>query len=90
MHENDPENIYTILSNQFSFTYSQARAALKGKMKERERDFVAAGQAVYDDPILGSDPEVRRWIACLPYGMGGYLAWSQEVCLLSGLLREGH
>lgn len=80
--DTDQENIFTVLRNQCQLTYSQARISLEHKMKERERDFVAAGLAVYNDPILGSNPEVRRWIACLPYGMGGYLAWSQEVCIL--------
>lgn len=79
MPSTDEENIFTILSNQYQLTYDQVRIILENKMKERERDFVRAGISVYSDPLLGLDAEIRRWISCLPYGMGGYLAWSQEV-----------
>lgn len=79
MPSTDEENIFTVLSNQYQLTYDQIRITLENKMKERERDFVRAGILVYSDPSLGPNAEVRRWISCLPYGMGGYLAWSQEV-----------
>ncbi|KZP16739.1 terpenoid synthase [Athelia psychrophila] len=78
MPSTDEENIFTVLSNQYQLTYDQIRITLENKMKERERDFVRAGILVYSDPSLGPNAEVRRWISCLPYGMGGYLAWSQE------------
>ncbi|KZP20340.1 terpenoid synthase [Athelia psychrophila] len=72
------QDILSILSTQYQLTAPQARALLQNKMAERERDFISAGQEVYADPELGKDPQVRRWIACLPYGMGGYLAWCHE------------
>ncbi|KAF7975917.1 hypothetical protein HWV62_8178 [Athelia sp. TMB] len=71
-------SIFSVLGTHCQLSYDEARGALENKMRERERAFVGAGVAVYDEAALGADAEVRRWVACLPYGMGGYLAWSQE------------
>jgi hypothetical protein len=80
MTNSDDTNILRILQEQDGLTYSEAAELNKKKIRQKELDFIPAGVAVLDDPQLGQDPEVRRWIACLPYCMSGNLAWSQEVC----------
>ena len=60
-------------------SYELAKKVIEDKIHQKEQDFIPAGMAVLDHPDLGQDPEVRRWIACLPYCMGGNKAWSQEV-----------
>jgi hypothetical protein len=38
---------------------------------------------VINDPVLGRNPEVHRWISNLPYVMGASKGWSQTVRVLS-------
>lgn len=78
----DDTNIIRILQDHEGLTYEQAKIVIEKKIRQKEQDFIPAGMAVLNDPELGSDPEVRRWIANLPYCMGGNNAWSQEVCIL--------
>lgn len=63
-------------------TYEEAKVVIEKKIRQKEQDFIPAGLAVLNDPVLGSDPEVHRWIANLPYCMGGNNAWSQEVFIV--------
>ena len=75
----DDTNILRILQDHENITYEEAKSIVEQKILEKERDFIPAGMAVLNDPVLGQDPEVHRWIASLPYCMGGNKAWSQEV-----------
>ncbi|KAJ7482242.1 terpenoid synthase [Mycena galericulata] len=79
MSNSDDTNIVRILQDHEGLTYAEAAEVIKNKIRQKELDFIPAGVAVLEDPELGQDAEVRRWIACLPYCMGGNLAWSQEV-----------
>ncbi|KAJ7482246.1 terpenoid synthase [Mycena galericulata] len=82
MSNSDDTNIVRILQDHEGLTYAEAAEVIKNKIRQKELDFIPAGVAVLEDPELGQDAEVRRWIACLPYCMGGNLAWSQEVRFL--------
>jgi hypothetical protein len=75
----DDTNVLRILQDHENLSYEAAKKVVEDKIREKERDFIPAGMAVLNHPDLGKDPEVRRWIACLPYCMGGNNAWSQEV-----------
>lgn len=79
MTDSDHTNIIRILQEHEGFTYKEALKVVEVKILEKEQAFVTAGLAVLKDSELGQDPEVRRWIECLPYCMGGNKAWSQEV-----------
>ena len=79
MTNSDDTNIIRILQDHEGLTYEQAVDIVKRKIRQKEQDFIPAGLAVIQHPDLGQDPEVHRWIASLPYCMGGNLAWSQEV-----------
>jgi hypothetical protein len=79
MTGSDHTNILRILQEHDNLTYTQALKVVEVKILEMEQAFIIAGMAVLNDPELGSDPEVQRWIECLPYCMGGNKAWSQEV-----------
>ena len=81
MTNSDDTNIIRILQDHDGLTYEQAMDVVKRKIRQKEQDFIPAGLAVLEHLELGQDPEVHRWIACLPYCMGGNNAWSQEVCL---------
>ena len=81
MTNSDDTNIIRILQDHDGMTYEQAMDVVKRKIRQKEQDFIPAGLAVLQHPELGQDPEVHRWIASLPYCMGGNLAWSQEVRL---------
>ncbi|KIM35562.1 hypothetical protein M413DRAFT_32419 [Hebeloma cylindrosporum] len=74
----DDTNIIRILQDHEGLSYEQAQKVIENKIRQKERDFIPAGMAVLEHPELGKDPEVRRWIACLPYCMGGNNAWSQS------------
>lgn len=63
--------------------YECAMKVVEAKIRQKEQDFIPAGLAVLQDPVLGQNPEVHRWIANLPYVMGGNNAWHQEVILIS-------
>ncbi|KAJ3558602.1 hypothetical protein NM688_g821 [Phlebia brevispora] len=78
MTNSDDTNIIRILQEHEGFTYDQAVDVVKRKIRQKEQDFIPAGLAVLEHPDLSRDPEVHRWVACLPYCMGGNLAWSQE------------
>lgn len=80
MTNSDDTNIIRLLQEHENLTYPEAMKVVERKIADKEQSFILAGMAVLDDPILGRDPEVRRWIASLPYCMGGNKAWSQEVC----------
>ena len=75
----DRTNILRVLQEHEKVTYEEAKSIVEQKILEKERDYISAGMAVLNDPVLGRDPEVRRWIASMPYCMGGNKAWSQEV-----------
>lgn len=79
----DDTNIIRILMDHENLTYEEAKTAIEKKIRQKEQDFIPAGMAVLNDPVLGKDPEVQRWIANLPYCMGGNNAWSQEVRALA-------
>ena len=79
MTNSDDTNILRILQDHEKVTYEEAKSIVEQKILEKERDYIPAGIAVLNDPVLGQDPEVRRWIASMPYCMGGNKAWSQEV-----------
>ena len=81
MTNSDDTNIIRILQDYERLTYEQAVDVVKRKIRQKEQDFISAGLTVLHHPALGQDPEVHRWIACLPYCMGGNIAWSQEVCI---------
>ena len=81
MTNSDDTNIIRILQDHEGLTYEQAIDVVKKKIRQKEQEFIPAGIAVLEHPMLGRDPEMHRWIACLPYCMGGNLAWSQEVCI---------
>ncbi|THG97347.1 hypothetical protein EW026_g4628 [Hermanssonia centrifuga] len=74
----DDTNVIRILQDHEGLTYTQAIDVIKQKIRQKEQDFISAGIAVLQHPELGKDPEVYRWIASLPYCMGGNIAWSQE------------
>ena len=75
----DENNVVRILQQFDGMTYPQALAKTAEIIRQKERDYIVAGMAVLNDPELGKDPEVQRWIASMPYCMGGNLAWSQMV-----------
>ncbi|TFK64027.1 terpenoid synthase [Pluteus cervinus] len=79
MTNSDDTNIIRILMEHENFTYQEASEVIEQKILQKEQDFIKAGMDVLKDPELGKDPEIRRWIANLPYCMGGNKAWSQEV-----------
>ncbi|KAF8507401.1 terpenoid synthase [Gautieria morchelliformis] len=79
MSSTDETNILRLLQDFEDLTYEEAKVVLENKIRQKEDAFIPAGMAVLNDPELGKDPEVRRWIACMPYIMGGNNAWSQEV-----------
>ncbi|KAF9455457.1 isoprenoid synthase domain-containing protein [Collybia nuda] len=78
MTDSDHTNIIRILQEHEGLGYKEALQVVEAKITEKEHAFISAGLAVLNDPELGNDPEVRRWIECLPYCMGGNKAWSQE------------
>jgi hypothetical protein len=67
--------------------YEGASKVVVAKIRQKEQDFIPAGLAVLQDPVLGKNPEVHRWIASLPCVMGGNNAWHQEVTFI--LLSHG-
>ena len=77
--QSDDTNVLRMLQDFEGLTYEQAKETVTKKIRQKEQDFIPAGLAVLNDPELGKDPEVHRWIANLPYCMGGNNAWSQEV-----------
>ena len=79
MTNSDDTNILRLLQDYEGITYEEAKVIAEKKIKQKEQDYIPAGMAVLNHPELGKDPEVCRWIASLPYCMGGNLAWSQEV-----------
>ncbi|THU86527.1 terpenoid synthase, partial [Dendrothele bispora CBS 962.96] len=79
MTNSDDTNIIRILMDHENLTYAEAKVVIEKKIRQKEQDFIGAGMAVLNDPELGKDPEVYRWISNLQYCMGGNLAWSQEV-----------
>ncbi|KAF8516476.1 terpenoid synthase [Gautieria morchelliformis] len=79
MTNSDEKNILRLLQDSEGLTYEEAKLVVEKKIRQKEDAFIPAGMAVLNDPELGKDPEVRRWIACLPYCIGGNNAWSQEV-----------
>lgn len=79
MTQSDDTNIIRILMDHENLTYEQAKDVVEKKILQKEQDYIPAGMAVLNHPELGKDPEVRRWIASMPYCMGGNKAWSQEV-----------
>ena len=79
LSDSDQTNIIRILMDHEKLTYEEAKGVIEKKIRQKEADFIPAGLAVLNDPELGKDPEVHRWIASLPYCMGGNNAWSQEV-----------
>ncbi|KAK7683855.1 hypothetical protein QCA50_013233 [Cerrena zonata] len=76
--QSDDTNVLRMLQDFEGLTYEQAKDTVTKKIRQKEQDFIPAGLAVLNDPELGKDPEVHRWIANLPYCMGGNNAWSQE------------
>ncbi|CAL1709886.1 unnamed protein product [Somion occarium] len=78
MTQSDDTNVIRMLQDFEGLTYEQAKDTVIKKIRQKEQDFIPAGVAVLNDPELGKDPEVHRWIASLPYCMGGNNAWSQE------------
>jgi hypothetical protein len=83
------KNILGLLQDFEGLTYEEAKVVVENKIRQKEDVFISAGMAVLNDPELGKDPEVHRWIACLPYCMGGNNAWSQEVIYTKCDLRIG-
>lgn len=79
MTNSDDTNIIRILMEHEQLTYQEAKVVIEKKIRQKEQDYIAAGMAVLNDPELGKEPEVHRWIANLQYCMGGNNAWSQEV-----------
>lgn len=79
MTNSDDTNIIRILMDHEHLSYEEAKTVIEKKIRQKEQDFIGAGMAVLNDPELGKDPEIYRWIANLQYCMGGNLAWSQEV-----------
>lgn len=81
MTNSDDTNIIRILMDHEHLTYEEAKSTVEKKIRQKEQDFIPAGMAVLNDPELGKDPEVYRWICNLQYCMGGNNAWSQEVSM---------
>ncbi|EIM88906.1 terpenoid synthase [Stereum hirsutum FP-91666 SS1] len=79
MTNSDDTNIIRILMDHEHLSYEEAKTVIEKKIRQKEQDFIGAGMAVLNDPELGKDREIYRWIANLQYCMGGNLAWSQEV-----------
>lgn len=79
LSNSDHTNIIRILMDHEKVDYDAACKITVAKIRQKEQDFIGAGLAVLNDPVLGKNPEVHRWIASLPYVMGGNAAWSQEV-----------
>lgn len=79
LSNSDDTNIIRILMDHEACDYASAAKIVVNKIRQKERDFIAAGIAVINDPVLGKNPEVHRWVANLPYVMGGNNAWSQTV-----------
>ncbi|KAF9066974.1 isoprenoid synthase domain-containing protein [Rhodocollybia butyracea] len=73
----DDRNIIRILMDQQGCNYNEAVKIVVEKIREKEKNFIIAGLAVINDPILGKNPEVHRWVSNLPYVMGGHHAWGQ-------------
>ena len=67
----DDTNVIRILQDHEGLSYELAKKVVEDKIRQKEQDFIPAGMAVLHHPDLGKDPEVWRWIACLPYCMGG-------------------
>ena len=75
----DDTNVLRILQDLDGMTFKEAKITVEQKIKDKEQEFIRAGLEALQDPVLGSNPEVYRWIACLPYCMGGHIAWCHEV-----------
>lgn len=87
LSDSHQENLITLLRNERGYDYDEAKEEIEQMLKEREREYVRVGKEVMRHPFLGKSEGVRVWIRCLPYGMGGNVAWSQEVrCQLSCLV----
>lgn len=83
MTNSDDTNIIRILMDHEHISYEEAKLVIEKKIKQKEDDYITVGKEILNHPELGKDPEVYRWIASLPYCMGGNIAWSQEASLLS-------
>lgn len=79
LSNSDDTNIIRILMDHEACDYISAAKIVVNKIRQKERDFIAAGLAVINDPVLGKNSEVHRWVANMPYVMGGNNAWSQTV-----------
>ena len=90
MTNSDDTNIIRILMDHENLTYQEAKVVIEKKIRQKEQDYIAAGMAVLNDPELGKDPEVYRWIANLQYCMGGNNAWSQEVSMFALVFSRLH
>ncbi|KAE9386861.1 terpenoid synthase [Gymnopus androsaceus JB14] len=77
LSNSDDTNIIRILMDHEACDYISAAKIVVNKIRQKERDFIAAGLAVINDPVLGKNSEVHRWVANMPYVMGGNNAWSQ-------------
>lgn len=82
MTGSDGTSILRLLQDYEGWTYEEATVVVGRKVRQKEQDYIPARMAVLNHPELGKDPEVCRWIANLPYCMGGNIAWSQEVNLV--------
>lgn len=78
LSNSDDTNIIRILMDHEGLDYIQASKVVVNKIRQKEQDFIQAGLNVINHPVLGKNPEVHRWIASLPYVMGGNNAWSQQ------------
>jgi hypothetical protein len=79
LSNSDDTNIIRMLMDHEGLDYNEALKVVINKIRQKEQDFIPAGLAVINHPKLGQNSEVHRWIASLPYVMGGNKAWSQEV-----------
>ncbi|PSR74711.1 hypothetical protein PHLCEN_2v9590 [Hermanssonia centrifuga] len=80
LSNSDGKNIMRILQEKdgLNLDYTQAVDRVKIMLREKEQEYISAGTACLEDHELGKDPDVRRWIASLPYVMTGNVIWSQQ------------
>ncbi|KAF9046973.1 terpenoid synthase [Rhodocollybia butyracea] len=83
LSNSDDTNIIRFLIEHQGCDYTEAMKMVAEKIQQKEKDFITAGLAVINDPVLGRNPEVYRWVCNLPYVMGASKAWSQTVCVVS-------
>ena len=61
----------TLLQKNDGLTEKEAEAKMYAEIEKAEADYLHAAHAVLNHPELGRNPDVRRFVLGIPYGMGG-------------------